>query len=191
VSDTGSDSLPDLDLVPPHNTKKKKVRLKRKERKPRLQPAGRTGETVWLGGAGCSNWAGQGSPACQLGLTLTSLLLLAILGYITSAMHTRLISLEHQLRMKIADDDSRGLKREDKLGELERRLQSVLSNQTECEASLQGVQSSLASLQHSVQQLNKTVSQEQTHSLANLTLTAPSASHYHLLQYVHYCRQYD
>ena len=53
------------------------------------------------------------------------------------------------------------------------------------------MQSSLASLQHSVQQLNKTVSQEQTHSLANLTLTAPSASHYHLLQYVHYCRQYD
>ena len=60
-------------------------------------------QTVWLGGAGCSNWAGQGSPACQLGLTLTSLLLLAILGYITSAMHTRLISLEHQLRMKIGE----------------------------------------------------------------------------------------
>ena len=48
VSDTGSDSLPDLDLVPPHNTKKKKVRLKRKERKPRLQAAGRTGEVRHL-----------------------------------------------------------------------------------------------------------------------------------------------
>ena len=75
-------------------------------------------------------------------------------------------------RSVTADDDSRGVKREDKLGVLERRLQSVLSNQTKWEANLQGVQSSLASLQQSVQQLNKTVSQEQTHSLANLTLNS-------------------
>lgn len=138
ISDSASDSLPDLDLVSPNtNFKKKKVRLKRRDRN---QSSGRPG----VGGASLGGKASGSEDEGLCGLVLptgattnnncyliiistSALIILLLLAYITSSLHTRVGSLEQQLRMKIADEDSK----DSKLELLDSRVELMLTNQSQ------------------------------------------------------------
>ena len=121
VSDA-SDSLPDLDLVIPHNsTKKKKVRIKRcvtkfdffffeinnkyfrKDRKAYQVGSIKSTDNGWWN-CTLSPQTGCANPTCLLAVLSTCVVMvLIVMVYFTSTLHNRMIMMEYQLKMKIGE----------------------------------------------------------------------------------------
>jgi len=159
MSDSATDSVPDLDLVIPNtNVKKKKVRLKRKERKGRQSgPLKSLDEGWWT--CPLSPHTGCASPSCLLAVVSASfVIVLIVMGYLTSTLHSRLIMLEHQLRMKIVDDDSRSIP--ETLQLIQSKLQTLQSNQSEVLVSLSDLSKAVTNLQARLDMVNITVNKE-------------------------------
>lgn len=173
ISDSASDSLPDLDLVSLNSQqqqKKKKVRLKRRERKSaNSRPHGhissgqKSGEDTDDGGG----LLGLLSPGiCCLNtnncvmmvVSVSAVLVLVIMTYITTSLNSRIVSLEQQLRMKIADDDSKGVS--EKLQLLESRIDGLVTNQTGVWDSLAKINKAVANVEKRVASLNSSESSE-------------------------------
>jgi len=158
MSDSMSDSLPDLDLVVPNNTKKKKVRLKRKERKSRQNVPLRSLEESWWN-CSLSPQNGCANSSCFLVVISASfVIVLIVMGYLTSSLHTRLLMLEQQLRMKIVDDDSRSIP--ETLQLIQSKLQTLQSNQSEVLVNLSDLSKAVTNLQARLDIVNITVNKE-------------------------------
>jgi len=158
MSDSMSDSLPDLDLVVPSNSKKKKVRLKRKERKSRQNIPLRSLEESWWN-CSLSPQTGCANSSCLLVVVSTSfVIVLIVMGYLTSSLHTRLLMLEQQLRMKIVDDDSRSIP--ETLQSIQSKLQTLQSNQSEVLVNLSDLSKAVTNLQARLEMVNITVNKE-------------------------------
>lgn len=158
MSESASDSVPDLDLVIPNNAKKKKVRLKRKERKGRQSVPLRSLDDGWWN-CSLSPQTGCANPSCLLLVVSTSfVVVLIVMGYLTSTMHSRLLMLEHQLRMKIVDDDSRSIP--ETLQLIQSKLQTLQSNQTEVLVNLSDLSKAVTNLQARLDMVNITVNKE-------------------------------
>lgn len=171
MTDSGSESIVDLDLVIPAAAakQKKKVRLKRKERKGRTsdRPSGSSShfplpqEDWWSCSVfpqtssspllGCSSHS-----TCLLGLAVgTVLVVVVILSYVTAALHSKVLVLENQLRTKIVDDDAKSIP--ETLQQIQSRLSSLATNQTAVVESLSGLKVGLTSLQAGLVRLNSSV----------------------------------
>jgi len=162
VSDSATDSVPDLDLViPSNNVKKKKVRLKRKERGGRQSAPLRSLNDGWWSWS-CSytpHSSGCYTPSCLLGVLTTSfILILIVMGYLTSTLHSRLLLLEHQLRMKIVDDDSKSIP--ETLQLLQSKLQTLQNNQSEVQLSLGALNKAVTGLQERLDRVNTSLQRE-------------------------------
>jgi len=159
MSESASDSVPDLDLVIPNsNVKKKKVRLKRKDRKGRQSAPLRSLDSGWWN-LSLSPHTGCASPSCLLVVVSTSfVLVLIVMGYLTSTLHSRLLMLEHQLRMKIVDDDSRSIP--ETLQLIQSKLQTLQSNQSEVLVNLSDLSKAVTNLQARLDMVNITVNKE-------------------------------
>lgn len=158
MSDSLSDSLPDLDLVVPNNTKKKKVRLKRKERKSRQNLPLRSLDDSWWN-CSLSPHTGCANPSCLLVVVSASfVVVLIVMGYLTSSLHTRLLMLEQQLRMKIVDDDARSIP--ETLQLIQSKLQTLQSNQSEVLVNLSDLSKAVTNLQARLDMVNITVNKE-------------------------------
>jgi len=159
VSDTASDSVPDLDLVIPNiAAKKKKVRLKRKERKVRQIGHSKSDDDSWWN-CTLSHQTGCANQNCLLAIVSISVVIsLIVMGYFTSTLHSRMILLEHQLRMKIVDDDSRSIP--DTLHIIQSKLQSLQGNQSEVLVNLSDLTKSVANLQSRLDMFNITKNKE-------------------------------
>jgi len=170
MTDSGSESVPDLDLVIPVNTnkQKKKVRLKRKERKTVRQNGSTHHQTDswWT----CSIFPQSSSSplttcwsstsfTCLLAVILGVVVVMSvILAYITSNLHNKILVLETQLRSKIVEDDSKSIP--ETLQLLETRLSSLANNQTSLVVSLGHLKESLSNLQIGLEKVNRTVNTE-------------------------------
>jgi len=170
ISDSVSDSLPDLDLVSLHPSqqqqhKKKKVRLKRRERNtnrqhhPGHKSAGDHHHDQYPDDGGLLGLLGHG-PCCfnsgshcvPLVVSVSAVMVLLVTVYISSSLNSRIVSLEQQLRMKISDDDSQALP--DKVQILESRLESVISNQTGIWGKLANIETSMRHLDEKLQNIS-------------------------------------
>jgi len=158
VSDA-SDSLPDLDLVIPHNsTKKKKVRIKRKDRKAYQVGSIKSTDNGWWN-CTLSPQTGCANPTCLLAVLSTCVVMvLIVMVYFTSTLHNRMIMMEYQLKMKIVDDDSRSIP--ETLHSIQSQLQSLQSNQTEVLVNLSELTKSVAKLQSRLDIVNITMNKE-------------------------------
>jgi len=159
VTDSASDSVPDLDLVlPNNNAKKKKVRLKRKGRKGRQRGSLKSLDDRWWN-CPLSPYTGCASANCLLAVVSTSFVIVFIgMGYFTSTLHSRLILLEHQLRMKIVDDDSRSIP--ETLQIIQNKLQALQSNQSQVLVNLSDLSKAVTNLQARMDMVNVTVKKE-------------------------------
>eukprot|EP00092_Neocalanus_flemingeri_P079859 GFUD01099522.1.p1 GENE.GFUD01099522.1~~GFUD01099522.1.p1 ORF type:complete len:433 (-),score=148.48 GFUD01099522.1:308-1606(-) len=158
MSDSASDSVPDLDLVIPNTSvKKKKVRLKRKERKGRQIGPLKSFDDVWT--CPLSPNTSSANPSCLLAIVSSCfVLVLIVMGYFTSTLHSRMVRMEHQLRMKIVDDDSRSIP--ETLQLIQSKLQSLQSNQSEVLTNLSDLGKSVTNLQARLDMVNITVNKE-------------------------------
>jgi len=171
ISDSASDSLPDLDLVThSNNFKKKKVRLKRRDRNqssshgrgggsgslPGVKTGGSGSEDEGLCGLVVPGGASRNNNCYLIIISSSAIILLLVLAYITSSLHTRIVSLEQQLRMKIADDDSN----DSKLQLLDSQVQSVLSNQSQVVEKLRKVGLTVEASKRAMVALNSSLLQD-------------------------------
>jgi len=163
ISDSVSDSLPDLDLAPlnsQHQHKKKKVRLKRRDRNINTgrqhhhhhgsSGLVKSGDETDDGGGLLSVLAP--GPCCVSGhqclvtlVSVSAVLVALVMVYTITSLNTRVASLEQQLRMKVADDDSKALP--EKMQTLESKLDLVVMNQTSVYHRLGILETSLAQLE--------------------------------------------
>lgn len=179
ISESASDSLPDLDLVTLNTQhKKKKVRLKRRERNSntnRPHPISSSkpldDESVGWPGPG---WLVPGLCCWNLQcvmvvVSVSSVLMVLVMSYITTQLHTRIVDLEHQLRMKISDDDSKSVP--EKLQLLDSRIESIISNQTGTVESVMKLKQVLSSIQSKIDGVSKTEVQKEEGKIRNLLLS--------------------
>jgi len=183
LTSSGSESVADLDLVIPAaaggSRQKKKVRLKRRERKgggggghrrlhhPELAPndwccvdlAG----GCWRAHSGYTQAGGQHQhthsgcgprllPSLGAGAVVV---LVCVLAYLTSTLHTRVIVLETQLKNKIVEDEAKSIP--DTISSLESRVQVLLSNQSSLVENVRSLQDKLSTTQVGLAALNKSV----------------------------------
>lgn len=171
MTDSGSESIVDLDLVVPAaaTKQKKKVRLKRKERKGRSSDrlSGSSShlpmhhEDWWSCSVfpqtssspllGCSSHS-----TCFLGLAVgTVLVVVVILAYVTSSLHSKVLVLENQLKSKIIEDDAKSIP--ETLQQIHSKMSALATNQTAVVDSLSGLRMDLTNLQAGLVRLNNSV----------------------------------
>lgn len=166
MTDSGSDSVPDLTFDLPKDIKqKKKVRLKRKDRKTRgsmgsapagLGPGWRCLPTVSR--PLCLGW-GWLPPVSSQGLLalVAALAVLAIvfIGLFTSNLHYKIQLLETQLKSKIVDDDAKSIP--ETLETLKNRLSLVETNQSSIATQLAGINKAISRLEARLDQVNSSL----------------------------------
>jgi len=142
MTDSGSESLPDLTFdLPADSKKKKKVRLKRKERKFRVEGSQLTElNSAWW------NISTLTSSSCLIALVgAFGTIALIWISYFTSTLHYKIQMLETQLRLKIVDDDAKSVP--ETLVLIKIRLATLEANQTSVVEALDRVNRDINSIQ--------------------------------------------
>jgi len=155
MTDSGSESVPDLTFdLPNDNRQKKKVRLKRKERKPRNGSNNRQITKLhetW--------WSLPTLPASSCFITLAgtfATIAVISIGLFTSNLHYKIQALEGQLRKKIVDDDAKSVP--ETLEMIKNRLSVLESNQTGMAAQLEKINTAILGLEDKIEKMNKSMS---------------------------------
>jgi len=161
ISDSLSDSLPDLDLVTVNpQQKKKKVRLKRRERNTARQHTNTISSKVSDDDHSWQGILGLGPGLCWLNMncvmvvvSVSCVMVVLVMSYITTTLHTRVVDLEHQLRIKISDDESKAIP--EKIQFLENKIDILVRNQSGILENSDKVQKILSFLQNKVEDVQK------------------------------------
>lgn len=159
MTDSGSESLPDLTFdLPNDNRQKKKVRLKRKERKPRNGSNNRQITKLhetW--------WSLPTLPASSCFITVAgtfATIAVISIGLFTSNLHYKIQALEGQLKKKIVDDDAKSVP--ETLEIIRNRLSVLESNQTGLAKQLEKINTAILGLEDKIEKINKSMSVDVT-----------------------------
>jgi len=164
ISESQSDSLPDLDLVTVNTQhKKKKVRLKRRDRntsRSSVHVGGHKSGDDEAGGwptglllPSLSNGLCPSALCVMTSVSFTSVIFLLGLSYITTQLSSRVTDLEYELRMKISDDELNSVPQKIKL--LDNNLKSLVSNQSGIVDSIVKLNNILISFHDKIDKISK------------------------------------
>jgi len=161
MTDSGSESVPDLTFdLPNDNRQKKKVRLKRKERKTRggggggNPQMGKLQESWWCC---CLSLPYLPSSSCFMALS-GALAVIAVIsiGFFTSNLHYKIQVLETQLKAKIVDDDAKSVP--EALEMIKKRLSVLESNQSSVALQLGKINTAISKLETRLDLVNLSLS---------------------------------
>jgi len=164
MTDSGSDSVHDLDHtfeVSQKSRNKKKVRLKRRERKSRrvITKMGTLNEAWWFSSSICPRPPVLLPSSSQLVAFAAAIAVIAIvsIGFFTSNLHYKIQILEDQLRSKIVDDDAKSVP--ESLEQIGTRLRALESNQTNISGHLARISSSITDIMSRLDNVDSTLAQ--------------------------------
>jgi len=160
MTDSGSESVPDHSFEIAHQSRnKKKVRLKRRERKARgsVGISSKMGHEAWWCATCPTPPALLPSPP-HLYAFVAALTLIAIvsIGFFTSNLHFKIQILEDQLRSKIVDDDAKSVP--ESLEQIGSRLRALELNQTSVSSQLARISSSVTNIMTRLDEVDASLS---------------------------------
>jgi chromosome segregation ATPase len=163
MTDSGSESVPDHSFEISHQSRnKKKVRLKRRERKARgsVGVGGKMGkihEAWWC--TTCPASPALLPSSTHLFAFVAALAVIAIvsIGFFTSNLHYKIQILEDQLRSKIVDDDAKSVP--ESLEQIGSRLRALESNQTSVSGQLARISSSVTKIMTRLDEVNASLAE--------------------------------
>jgi len=162
MTDSGSDSVHDHTFeVSQKSRNKKKVRLKRRERKSRrvITKMGTLNEAWWFSSSICPRLPVLLPSSSHLVAFAFALAVIAIvsIGFFTSNLHYKIQILEDQLRSKIVDDDAKSVP--ESLEQIGTRLRALESNQTNISGHLARISSSITDIMSRLDNVDSTLAQ--------------------------------
>jgi len=163
MTDSGSESVPDHTFEISHQSRnKKKVRLKRRERKARgsvgvSSKMGKLHEAWWC--STCPTPPAMLPSSAHLFAFIAALAVIAIvsIGFFTSNLHYKIQILEDQLRSKIVDDDAKSVP--ESLEQIGSRLRALESNQTSVSGQLARISSSVTKIMTRLDEVNASLAE--------------------------------
>jgi len=162
MTDSGSDSVHDHTFeLSQKSRNKKKVRLKRRERKSRrvITKMGTLNEAWWFSSSICPRPPVLLPSSSHLVAFAAAIAVIAIvsIGFFTSNLHYKIQILEDQLRSKIVDDDAKSVP--ESLEQIGTRLRALESNQTNISGHLARISSSITDIMSRLDNVDSTLAQ--------------------------------